>query len=360
MTSNKPATPSAKDELLQLLELLRVEGGQPNKASADHDRIFVEKVEAEAVASLTARLAKGVSWAFGLGDELDSNQARWVVLQLADHLGVKLKLPPQNKPNNRLAEQLAQAEVLLVTLWEALNELRLCEVQRAPAARFGAARAKADMLLADTAAASERWLAEPDATVIETGRERLRPTLDAAYQSAAARADAAEGVVAALREASIPANGQSLWSHSIHCASEIKWKAACDCGLGERRATFRTLLADTAAASGQYAEKLRAEGRPSAEQITEVLRGHVLTLNAVGVVCGDDYPGCGLAALWSGGPGGPGRHHSTQFKGFESPYCDGEMHGSHWGWIPETLAEHLARAFRLALAPSSKPKELIR
>ena len=54
MTSNKPATQSAKDELLQLLELLRVEGGQPNKAAAHRDRLAVERVEAEAVVALTA------------------------------------------------------------------------------------------------------------------------------------------------------------------------------------------------------------------------------------------------------------------------------------------------------------------
>ena len=54
LAPGKPGTQSAKDELLQLLELLRVESGQSNKGAAHHDRIAVEKVEAEAVATLTA------------------------------------------------------------------------------------------------------------------------------------------------------------------------------------------------------------------------------------------------------------------------------------------------------------------
>ena len=203
-------------------------------------------------------------------------------MQLADRLGVKVKLPPENKPNNRLREQLAEAETQLTALREALELSRSFTVKEVRPGEYRCV--DCDM------------------------------AMDALYNT-----------------------------HDPDC----------DVGQIER------VLFDTAAASQQYAEKLRAEGRPSAEQITEVLHGHVLTLNAVGVVCGGDYPGCGLAAIWPGGPGGAGRHYSTEFEGFDAPYCDGEMHGSHWGWIPETLAEHLARAFRLALVPDSEPKEAI-
>ena len=194
LAPGKPGTQSAKEELLQLLKLLRVESGQQNKGAAHHDRIAVERVEAEAVVTLTAerdrarddyrwmvehaadqkldgyrelgarvaaaetrverteaQLAEAISWAWNLGDELDSNHARWVIGQLAERLGVKVTLPPENEPNNRLREQLAAKDREIDSL-----ELDVAQAET----RVGQAENRATAQAALTEAA-ERWADTP-------------------------------------------------------------------------------------------------------------------------------------------------------------------------------------------------------
>ena len=89
--------------------------------------------------------------------------------------------------------------------------------------------------------------------------------------------------LATLVEASIPADGRSLWSHSIHCASEMTWKATCDCGLGERRATFRLALSDLATTAKAHDERIRAEERERLRTVWLVVRdqgGEVMAAHA--------------------------------------------------------------------------------
>jgi hypothetical protein len=51
-------------------------------------------------------------------DSLDSNQARWVIQRLAARMGVACSFsdPLLNEPNNRLREQLAEAEARIAEL----------------------------------------------------------------------------------------------------------------------------------------------------------------------------------------------------------------------------------------------------
>lgn len=57
-----------------------------------------------------SEVAEELTWAWKVADDLDSNHGRWVILELADRLGFQLSLPPVNEPNNRLREQLAEAQ----------------------------------------------------------------------------------------------------------------------------------------------------------------------------------------------------------------------------------------------------------
>jgi hypothetical protein len=62
-----------------------------------------------------------------LGDDLDSNHARWAAAEVAKRYGIELwpELPPVNEPNNRLREQLAVANDEIDRL-KALMDMHEC------------------------------------------------------------------------------------------------------------------------------------------------------------------------------------------------------------------------------------------
>ena len=67
-----------------------------------------------------ARLRTLMADAYRAADDLDSNQARWVVGRLAYTLGLDFEFPPVNEPNNRLREQLSESEVQLAAARDAI------------------------------------------------------------------------------------------------------------------------------------------------------------------------------------------------------------------------------------------------
>jgi BMFP domain-containing protein YqiC len=97
--------------------------------------------EAQAGATAQAQLDTAVTKAWKEADDLDSNQARWVVGRLAADLGVALDFTAVNKPNNRLREQLAECEARVAELETQLadGETIGTETRKREPARAGAA-----------------------------------------------------------------------------------------------------------------------------------------------------------------------------------------------------------------------------